>query len=191
MAEHWIISDQHFFHENMYKFTLYDGGPRVRERFTDHHEGDQYMLDIHNDIVKPQDHIWMLGDWTLARSGADIPKLENWNKQFNGHKRLVLGNHDHYDVRVYRNIGFQKVQAIHKFDRIWLTHVPVHPMSMPGWCNCNVHGHTHASADEPSFVDAQGHVKTYLNVSVERIEYKPLNMCDILAMVKNKQEQYT
>ena len=40
----WLISDTHFFHENMYKFIGWDGVTRTRAKFTSAAEGDEYMM---------------------------------------------------------------------------------------------------------------------------------------------------
>ena len=66
MADHWICSDQHYRHARIYGFTGLDGVTRIRERFKDVFEGDAFMIQAHNDIVKPEDHCWFLGDFCMG-----------------------------------------------------------------------------------------------------------------------------
>jgi calcineurin-like phosphoesterase family protein len=153
----FVISDTHFHHENIYKFTD-DSGLRVRKEFENAQEGDREMVLRWNSVVTPDDHVWHLGDVTMGNNLSLIPHL-------NGHKRLILGNHDRCDVRKYREVGFQKVQSYRFCDR-WaiLSHIPLHPNSLYGG-RINIHGHTHAT---PPYSEQ------YRNVSVERINYTPV-----------------
>lgn len=171
----WLTSDSHFFHENMYRFVGGDG-VRVRARFTDATEGDAYMVAAWNAVVKPEDHVWHLGDVTLVRGAADIWKLERLMKSLHGHKRLILGNHDHYDVRVYRNVGFEKVKGSHRFDGLVYSHIPLHPSSISSEkVLANVHGHIHAM-DPPA--------GKYINVCVERTAYQPVPVDEIIQQAR-------
>lgn len=176
MANIFLISDTHFFHENMYRFVAADGVTRVRARFASAAEGDAYMVEAWNAVVKPEDHIWHLGDVTLDRSSADIWKLKRIMSQLNGHKRLVLGNHDHYDVRVYRDCGFEKVKGSHRHADLVYSHIPLHPMSLSSTrILANVHGHIHNQPSPPG---------KYINVSVERINYQPIALEEVLNMAR-------
>lgn len=153
----WVISDTHFHHDNIYKFTRADGTTRVRPEFANAREGDRAMVERWNAVVRPDDHVWHLGDVTMGNNLSLIALL-------NGHKRLLLGNHDKCKVRQYVEAGFQKVQAYRFCDR-WgiLSHIPIHPMSLGH--RINIHGHTHER-------DEFG--PQYRNVSVERINYTPV-----------------
>ena len=174
----WLISDMHLFHENMYKFIGHDGVTRTRAKFTSAAEGDEYMIDAWNAVVKPEDHVWNLGDLTMERSSGDIWKIEKVMKSLHGHKRLILGNHDHYDVRIYRNIGFEKVKGSHRFDRLVYSHIPLHPEAISSdKILANVHGHIH---DRPS---PEG---KYVNVSVERINYQPIPVEEVYLRAKER-----
>lgn len=176
MAEIWLTSDSHFFHENMYKFVRADGVTRVRDRFASAAEGDEYMIDAWNAVVSPEDHVWHLGDVTLDRSSGDIWKLEKVIKSLNGHKRLILGNHDHYDVRVYRDVGFEKVKGSHRHEGLVYSHIPLHPMSIASpKVLANVHGHIHALPAFPG---------KYINVCVEMTNYQPIHLDEVVAMAR-------
>lgn len=177
----WLTSDNHFRHENIYRFTSSPGGPRVRERFKDATEGDAFMVQAWNERVRPQDHIWHLGDVTMERS-SDMKKwFVAFMKQLHGHKRLVLGNHDHFTTDVYRDAGFQKIRGVHKLENLILSHVPLHQSSVPRWCIANVHGHIH---EKPSPAGP------YVNVSVERTGYAPIALEDVTAEAERLKKLY-
>lgn len=159
MATIFLISDTHFGHVKMLEFLRADG-TRVRREFSNVKEMDEAMVERWNTTVKPQDHVYHLGDFTM-----DHKLVAKYARQLNGHKRLVLGNHDHYDPRVYYDAGFKKVYSSRSIEGLVLTHIPIHFLSIPLWGLGNVHGHTHA---EPAYGPE------YQNVSVEQINYTPI-----------------
>ena len=137
----------------------------MREQFKDAAEGDGYMLQRWADLVRPEDHIYHLGDLTLARGNHRDTDLVKIVRGLPGHKTLFLGNHDHKDARKYFEYGFQKVRASNVADGLLLTHYPVHPGSLSLRVRFNAHGHTHGAPD----IDHR-----YLNVCVERTAYEPI-----------------
>lgn len=163
----FIISDTHFGHENMYKFTTHVGGPRVRAKFANAKEADEWMLDVWNMMVTPQDHVYHLGDVAMNLTALQLVK------KLNGHKRLVLGNHDFPDMKKYIEVGFQKIYGVKlPLMDLVLSHVPLHPDHLPRWSIGNVHGHIH---ERPS---PKG---KYFNASVEQINYTPIAIEEVIA----------
>jgi calcineurin-like phosphoesterase family protein len=153
----FVISDTHFHHQNMYKFTTFGGVERVRKEFENAQEADKEMIRRWNEVVTPQDHVWHLGDVTMGNNLSII-------KLLNGHKRLLLGNHDRCTPQQYKEAGFQKIQSYRFCDR-WgiMSHIPIHPESLGD--RINIHGHIHERA---SFGPQ------YRNVSVEQTNYTPV-----------------
>ena len=174
MVDIYIISDTHLRHQNIYKFTDRFGN-RIRPQFTSAEEGDAYMIQAWNDTVKPTAHVWHLGDFCMAGP-------EHWigvGKRLNGHKRLVLGNHDIVQhVSTFKDAGFQKVQGAKELQiaglRMLCTHYPVHESSLFKR-DCNVHGHIHQN-NSPSL--------RHYNVSVEKISYRPIHVEDLAKRVR-------
>lgn len=81
----YLTSDYHFFHnkEFVYKFRGFNSVEEMNEK----------IVENHNNVVRPQDDVYILGDLLLG--GADnldegIELLE----QLNGKIHLVRGNHD-------------------------------------------------------------------------------------------------
>lgn len=159
----WSISDTHFGHANILLFKD-DNGELIRGKLWDKiYKHDQALIDNWNSVVTPQDHVYHLGDVVINKAYLKLIPL------LNGHKRLVLGNHDIYPVEMYLEAGFKKIYAY----RVWpklgiiMSHIPLHPMSMRQRKWVNWHGHMHHNV--MSGPDAE----LYRNVSCEQINYTP------------------
>lgn len=165
-------------HDNIYKFTYKDQSGterRVRERFESAREGDAYIAQRWADLVRPQDHVWCLGDMTMQRGNHMAHEFISLFKSLPGHKRLILGNHDHYNVGVYSEAGFQKVRASNQIDGILMTHYPVHPSSITYKVLANAHGHIHQNTSPAG---------QYINCCVEVNNYEPIPFEEIKARAR-------
>ncbi len=174
MANIFLISDTHFGHANILRFTRGDG-TRLRPEFSCVEEMDEYIVDRWNSVVRPQDHVYHLGD--VCMNATHIPIVG----RLNGHKRLVLGNHDHPVMKLYTPY-FEKIFGSRLLDRFLLTHIPVHPESL-GKSPANIHGHVHNNVP-------QGHFGSrYYNVSVEVLDdYTPVSLEEVKARIIKQQE---
>lgn len=174
MKNVWFISDTHWQHEAMLKFTG-DDGKLVRPGFSNAKEFDEYMMENWNSVVKPGDKVWHLGDVFF---GDFESYRDNIHKKLNGSKRLLLGNHDN-DQRLF-NL-FEKVQLIRNWSEYDFvsSHIPMNNFSCYSHRKnkilVNVHGHVHSN-DVPS--------DGYVNLSVERINYTPIHLEDVIVKVK-------
>lgn len=178
MANHFVVSDHHFGHENIIKYC---GRP-----FKNAQEMDECMIDYHNQWVKPEDHVRFLGDVTMSRGGRpEQEKFIRLIKRLNGHKRLILGNHDHFLPGVYVEAGFEKIQGTGQWtgDGIIYSHYPIHPDNF-GRAQSNVHGHIHQHASPKPVFNEGGFMKVYLNVCVEMIGYHPIPLEQVKGLIK-------
>lgn len=154
------------------------------------------MEDMWSQMVKPSDHITHLGDVTMDRGGK---KSQDWFigriRKLPGHKRLHLGNHDHFPIRTYLEAGFEKIYATWRDDSgLLFSHFPLHPRSL-GSALAAVHGHTHDAADyEPVVLpDHKGNivqVRPYINICVEHTGYMPIHYDQLIARIKQAKEDY-
>jgi calcineurin-like phosphoesterase family protein len=182
MAEIFFISDTHFNHANILKFTNYDGTP-VRPNFKDVQDMNEQMINNWNAVIKPQDKVYHLGDVAFG----NVKDLHPIMNRLNGHKRLILGNHDGFDIGVYQKY-FRIEPCWRQFrdmpKKFICTHVPVHVSSLFSnkgkvW---NVHGHVHGNnvkwnnSVDPKAADDNN----YINISVEKIDYKPVHIEDLM-----------
>ena len=170
----WIISDHHFSHANMCKFTNYDGS-KVRP-WTDVNEMDEAMINSWNSVVKDWDKLYHLGDFSMGWKelpGKVMGRLK-------GRKRLVRGNHDMCPTSEYMKY-FEDIYGVRVFSesKLIFSHYPLHAESIKeGWLN--VHGHLH-----DNYVKMKNGLADprYFNVSVERINYTPIHFDELAAMV--------
>jgi calcineurin-like phosphoesterase family protein len=170
----WFISDTHFSHTNTWaKFTMPDGS--MMRPFSSNEEMDELMVQRWNEVVRPSDHIYHLGDVAMCRPRLD--PVAHLLTRLNGHKRLVLGNHDVCPVEEYLR-HFEKIFASRVLEGMIFTHIPIHPGSM-GRFKANVHGHVHSNPAPPS----EGG-RVYVNVSVEVTAYRPVSMEELKAAVE-------
>ncbi len=169
MYDIWFISDTHFFHSNMLKFVD-KNGQRVRHQYQSIEEMHEDMIAKWNARVKPEDHIWHIGDVTFRYDGA----FNNLMSRLNGHKRLTPGNHDKMkNPNLFR--WFDKVALWREFKEYNFTavHIPLRLDSLHKSEFC-VHGHIHQK------VLSDPH---YINICVEHTDYAPIHLDEIRARI--------
>jgi len=160
MAKRFLISDMHFGHSNILNYE--------KRPFEDVSIMDKAIINNWNSIVKHKDDIvFVLGDVSF------YPKEETAKiiGQLRGQKRLILGNHDKgRSVKFWHDVGFKEVYhyPVCVDDFYWLSHEPMYLTSTMPYVN--VHGHIHSQV-----ISTDGEVNQYFNVSVERIDYTPID----------------
>jgi calcineurin-like phosphoesterase family protein len=133
----FLVSDTHFGHAGVCKFTHPDD-PEVKLRpWDDADEMDEEMIRRWNDRVRPNDKVYHLGDVVINRRALKTLS------RLNGDKVLIRGNHDIFRDDEYREY-FRELRAYHVMNGLILSHIPVHEASL-GRFGCNIHGHLHAS----------------------------------------------
>lgn len=156
MPNLFVISDHHFDHANILTFSKPDG-TKLRPQFKDVTEMNEFMVQEHNKVVRVQDKVYILGDVSMNTNGI------KYLNRLNGHKRLVLGNHDHGKMKLYQGY-VEAVYSSRRLDKFLLTHIPIHPLCL-GKALANIHGHEHGQI-------VVG--KQYFDVSVECLDYRPI-----------------
>jgi calcineurin-like phosphoesterase family protein len=132
----FLVSDTHFGHAGVCRFTRNDGVTKLRP-WDNPEEMDEFMVAAWNDRVRPNDKVYHLGDVVInRRSLATLARL-------NGDKVLIRGNHDIFRDDDYRQY-FRELRAYHVMNGLILSHIPVHEASL-GRFGCNIHGHLHAN----------------------------------------------
>lgn len=181
MPNHWFTSDTHFGHSNIIEYA---GRP-----FHSVQEMDEILIQNWNAHVRPQDHIYHLGDVSMERSSSRKEAFCTLIRRLNGHRRLILGNHDRFPVKVYAEV-FEKVMASNVHEGMLFTHIPIHPQSM-GRFKANVHGHIHEKPAFPpvsrvSYEDREVEpgLSPYINLSVEATGYRPVELEELRGMVR-------
>jgi calcineurin-like phosphoesterase family protein len=172
----WFISDTHYGHEHVYaKFKKEDGCTPLRP-WNSSEEADAAMVERWNAAVHPKDKVYHLGDVAIPRSGLKI--LE----QLNGRKVLVAGNHDTFKLENYTPY-FEDIKGAHKYKNFIISHIPLHPESVPHWARANIHGHLHSRRVQKEvgalWWKKNVEDKRYFNVSVEQINFTPISFEEI------------
>lgn len=134
---------------------------------------NETMVDNWNRVVRPNDHVWHLGDVAM---GFGHGHHEALLRRLKGHKRLVVGNHDNIKRWGRSNI-FEKIElwrGFHGEQAFTCVHIPLALGHLRDGSFC-VHGHIHDNnLDDPH----------YLNVCVEQTNYTPISMEEIIAIKK-------
>lgn len=177
MADRWFTSDLHFDHYNIIRYC---GRP-----FDNVTEMNDYLLTAYNEKVKPQDRVYNLGDITMRRGGKNVKWLKELIGKMNGHKILFPGNHDHFEAKEYLEAGFEDIRATWRDDVGFIySHIPIHPDSM-GSAKANVHGHIHDAEDYHPVVKGDT-IQPYLNISIEKTDYKPIHIDELTQLLDRK-----
>lgn len=179
MPATFVVSDTHFGHAGVCKFTESDGVTKIRP-WTDPEQMNEDMIRMWNETVRPNDKVYHLGDVVINRKF--LPILD----RLNGDKVLIKGNHDIFRLEEYTKY-FRDVRGYHVLNGLILSHIPVHADSLARF-GCNIHGHLHTNrVMKPVGVNVRtGVVKygndidpRYFNVSVEQIDFRPMLFEDV------------
>lgn len=168
----FVTADLHLGHENMTKFSK--DGKKLRP-YNTVEEMNKALIDNWNSVVKDDDLVYVLGDFTVNKKWIYLAQ------ELAGRKILVKGNHDIGELAEYAEY-FEDVVACKVLANAILTHIPIHPGQLERFKH-NIHGHLH-----DGFVHVGTHTRVvdgrYTCVSVERTEFKPILLRNILDGLK-------
>ena len=162
----FLISDTHFDHRNIIEYC--------KRPFSNREQMNQTLLENWNSRIKKTDTVFFLGDMSFGRHSRNA---QYWQSQLNGKQIFIIGSHDNPPPQVYLN------QAIIRYNgrEFLLVHNPRDPDRIPrDWSGWIIHGHKHNNS-MGKFPFINGENKT-INVSVELINYQPVNIDQILAL---------
>jgi calcineurin-like phosphoesterase family protein len=166
--EVYVMSDLHLGHSDLIKycarpFAAWDGS-----------EMDKVLIGNWNNTVKPEDHVFFLGDLSYNGKRALV---RNYITCLDGRISCIRGNHDDnmtnaadHQILVYRGIRF------------YLVHNPRNaPDNFRGWV---IHGHAHNSnLQKYPFIDFENR---RINVSAEVIGYRPISLSSITTLIQKQ-----
>lgn len=170
-ATTWLVSDTHFGHDNIVGFC---------HRPDDH---EQVILAEWRKEVPDTATVLHLGDLAYRNNGffknIIAPELTG------ARKLLIMGNHDRQRYSFYRASGFQIVRPFavpygHNDSwHPWTISFSHYPWSEDedgpmGEFDLRVHGHIHNNGySRDAFVPF---LKQHINISVEQMKYRPVNL---------------
>jgi len=157
----FFISDTHFFHGNIIKYC--------NRPYTSVDEMNSDLIKKWNNTVAQDDIVIHLGDVAFKNRDAAAAIVS----QLNGHKRLIMGNHDNEKPQKYFEMGFEWVSP---FPVIWqekyiLSHIPMKEVP-EGYIN--IYGHIHIAPTFPTFT------KDGICVCCERFNYTPIEFSTLI-----------
>jgi len=167
----WFTSDHHFFHKNIIKYA--------NRPFKDIFEMNDVMIDRWNHVVKPDDIVYVLGDFAFASA----TKIEYILRRLKGNKILIIGNHDHtYKKTKWVKMGFDRATNEESIEvigqRVELSHYPMYIA-----CKWMLHGHVHNRWRIRENVYYTG---GRLNVGVDVWDFFPVSLDKISRIIRGK-----
>ena len=175
----FVISDQHFDHKNIINHTRADLFGSKEDSLN---EMNKHIISKHNEVVGEDDIVIILGDFSFK---TGIERLKELTTRLNGHKFLVMGNHDTIDKPdLYLRAGFEDIfLSPVKFNGDYYSHYPLNASIDSGerpdtilykfLCEefknadsgINFHGHQHTLVNNG---------EREKNVSCEQVDYRPI-----------------
>jgi len=171
----YFTSDQHFGHTNIIKYCNrpYKNVDRM----------DNQLIKNWNAEIGESDVVYVLGDVTLKNKGHK-EWLREVLRRLNGHKHLILGNHDVMPAFTYVDIGFESVHTsyhveIPKIGTVNLVHDPA--LAVTDRDALFLCGHVHTLYTK---------VGNVINVGVDVWKYAPVSEVQICETYHNKLEHF-
>lgn len=194
----YFTSDLHFWHQNVIRYC--------NRPYKTVEEMNEDMVNKWNSIVKPEDDVYVLGDFSLAFRPVEI-----YSFRLNGNKYLVPGNHDmnhSYHKRSRKLENREKWHQKYK-DYGWNILPEQTTLEVPGLATFNLCHHPYAAPSNEAYDDKYakwrpiddgrillcGHIhekwKTnksskgtlMINVGVDVWDFKPVSLDQIVAEI--------
>ena len=166
----YFTSDQHFGHYNIIRLC---GRP-----FKTQEEMDEVMLSKWNAKVGPEDTVYVLGD-LLFRAAKVEPIL----KALNGHKHLIVGNHDSsWMDKVNAADYFESIQTINEINvdgkLMTLCHYPMlsYPQARRAYM---IYGHIHNNIKD-DYWPLIARRSRMLNAGVDVNDFEPVTLDEMV-----------
>lgn len=177
----FFTADWHLFHGRLMEHL-----PESRP-FASLKDMHECMIENHNSIVKPTDHVWILGDITM-KGPRHAEQIRKEVCKFNGIKHLVLGNHDRWKPRAYQNSGFLTIHTAMWFkqeDRMfYMMHDPAEYTVIQNDPNAYLLcGHVH------SIFKSLLPERRIINVGIDAWDMTPVSFATIMENIRDEKIQ--
>lgn len=181
----WFTSDTHFYHRNVIQYC--------KRPYSSVEEMHAALIANWNELVKPEDRIWVLGDFSFS----NVQKTKAILDQLNGYKILVPGNHDKARNQML-NAGFNEVTGVqHEYDllgeKVTLCHYPFAPKPGDKLPEDGIR-YLERRPEDKGQILLHGHVHEHwlmrggreFNVGVDVHNMKPISAEQIYEMIKGQ-----
>ena len=180
MRQKFYIADYHIGHNNL-NFLMDKRG------FSSVDEMNNYIFSQWNEVVKPGDEVYIIGDFIWNYEWSKLPELFN---HLHGKKYLIIGNHDnrwlkHFDNEKHHAFNWIKDYAEINDNgrRVILSHYPMiiynHQFSENTWM---LHGHIHVTQDVDLFEQCKDIFRSDVRIGYRGIESPHVNIVNCFCM---------
>jgi calcineurin-like phosphoesterase family protein len=175
MKNTFISSDHHFGHRNVLQFCS------TTRPFDTVEEMNEGLITRHNEVVKPKDDVYFLGDFAFMPAN----QIEVILERMHGNKHFVFGNHDkpmrqpsivkHFVwMKDYHELRLTNHKQL---SPVVLFHFPIHSWNRMHYGALHFYGHTHGTVPEM----AGGRAR---DVGVDSNNCYPWNVVDLVALME-------
>ena len=176
MGNIFFSSDSHWGHNNVVRFCS--------RPFESVHHMDLQMIQRWNEIVKPNDEVYYLGDLTLSTNKTYVGDILNSLK---GKIHFIKGNHDAFLKKRHYDSRFETIRDYHELNinnrKIILCHYPILSWRNQSHGSWHLQGHSHSNMNE------KNKDLLRLDIGVDNFNYYPVSLEEVSSILTKRQEE--
>ena len=124
---YFFTADEHYGHHNIIKYC--------NRPFESTRDMNEILISNHNDIVRANDSVFHLGDFTLGSKSTAYRYLD----RLNGNHHCIRGSHDYWMDKGFKEIGELKIDG----QTIILCHYAMRTWAKSHYNSWQLYGHSH------------------------------------------------
>lgn len=140
---------------------------------------NETLIQNYNQKVTDKDTVWLLGDLGFSTFSDMYPLI----KRLNGHKQLILGNHDqrhrwnYMRSELFESVADYKEIKVEK-QKISLFHYPIYNWASAHYGSWHLHAHCHGKIDgvNKELIEVQ---RYRYDVGVDGNNYTPVSFDEV------------
>lgn len=189
MSRHFFVSDTHWGHANILKYCVrpflsdeelhfINEGQEFKVSRESLRIHDETILDNINEVVRPKDILWHLGDFAWG----DYETVKYYRNKIKCRTvNLIWGNHDQRSIKNLFSETFDQVMIKVNGYNIMLNHYPMRSWDKSHYGSWQLYGHVHgAIPDDPTVLQ--------IDVGVDSHSFQPWSFEQIEYLMKKKYE---
>jgi calcineurin-like phosphoesterase family protein len=139
---------------------------------------DEIIIKHWNEVVKPSDTVWHLGDFSWKAAG-------HYRRLLNGDINLILGNHDYKKLCISEHRLFRSVNNLFEFKQgdlsITLCHFAMRVWNKSHFNAIHLFGHSHGTL---------GGVGKSMDVGVDTNNFYPYSLDEIVSIMRARPDNF-
>lgn len=164
----FFVSDEHYGHNNIISYC--------NRPYMDIEQMDIALIQNHNYVVKKDDIVFHLGDFTLLNNKTDVYK--KYINKLNGNHVFLKGSHDYW---MKDKNSWKLIEVVIDNIHLTLCHYCLRTWPRSHFNSFHLFGHSHG------YLETIG--KSH-DVGVDNNEYFPLSFLDICDIMKKKEDNF-